>query len=72
MMAFILLLIAACKQSPAPDKIDLNIPWKFHTGDDPEWAVTAFDDSRWEQIDPSKVWEEQGYKNYSPPGACAD
>ena len=64
MMAFILLLIAACKQSPAPDKIDLNIPWKFHTGDDPEWAVTAFDDSRWEQIDPSKVWEEQGYKNY--------
>jgi hypothetical protein len=64
LMAMMLVMMAACRQAPAPDKIDLSIPWRFHTGDDPGWAVPAFDDSRWEQIDPSKVWEEQGYKGY--------
>jgi hypothetical protein len=34
-----------------PLVILLNGPWKFHTGDDPRWADTAFDDSRWETVD---------------------
>jgi hypothetical protein len=26
--------------------------WKFHAGDDPQWAKTAYDDSAWEAINP--------------------
>jgi hypothetical protein len=29
----------------------LNGPWKFHTGDDPNWAAPDFDDSAWETVD---------------------
>jgi hypothetical protein len=34
--------------------VPLNGPWKFHTGDDPQWADASFDDSSWQDytIDP--------------------
>ena len=32
----------------------LNKGWKFHIGDNPEWAKADFDDSAWESIDPTK------------------
>ena len=32
----------------------LNQGWKWHTGDNPEWAKAKFDDASWEDIDPSK------------------
>ena len=32
----------------------LNQGWKWHAGDNPEWAKPEFDDTRWEDIDPSK------------------
>ena len=28
--------------------------WKFHAGDDPEWAKTGFDDSKWKATDPGQ------------------
>jgi hypothetical protein len=31
--------------------VDLNGPWKFHTGDDAKWADPNFDDSTWESVD---------------------
>ncbi|HEX4005840.1 MAG TPA: PP2C family protein-serine/threonine phosphatase [Acidobacteriaceae bacterium] len=31
--------------------VALTGPWKFHVGDDPEWAGPAFDDSQWETVD---------------------
>ena len=31
--------------------VALNGPWKFHTGDNPRWSQTAFDDSRWTDVD---------------------
>lgn len=31
--------------------ITLNGPWKFRTGDNPDWADSNFDDSRWENVD---------------------
>jgi hypothetical protein len=31
--------------------LDLNGPWKFHTGDDATWADPNFDDSTWESVD---------------------
>ena len=32
----------------------LNKGWKWHAGDNPEWAKADFDDSAWESIDPTK------------------
>ena len=31
--------------------VPLTGPWKFHIGDNPQWADTAFDDSQWETVD---------------------
>lgn len=36
----------------------LNQGWKMHSGDDPAWAKTAYDDSQWAAIDPT-----QDFKN---------
>jgi two-component system, NtrC family, sensor kinase len=32
----------------------LNQGWKWHAGDNPEWAKPEFDDTGWEDIDPTK------------------
>jgi hypothetical protein len=31
--------------------VTLNGPWRFHTGDDAQWADPVFDDSGWEKVD---------------------
>jgi hypothetical protein len=55
------------QDSPQVAKIDLGEssaelagPWKFHTGDDPAWARTDYDDSSW------------GTMDLSPPEGTAD
>ncbi len=40
--------------SLAANGLLLNKGWKFHAGDNPEWAKPDFDDSAWENIDPTK------------------
>ncbi|MDE3200160.1 MAG: SpoIIE family protein phosphatase [Acidobacteriota bacterium] len=61
--------------------IELNWPWRFHTGDDPDWATTNFDDSSWDTLDLSPRdgyhdpflgtsgyvpgWTARGYANYT-------
>lgn len=37
--------------TPTHPLATLNGPWKFHEGDNPQWAEPAFDDTRWETID---------------------
>ena len=32
----------------------LDKNWKFHVGDNPDFAKPEFDDSAWENIDPTK------------------
>ncbi len=32
----------------------LDKGWKWHAGDNPDWAKADFDDSKWESIDPTK------------------
>jgi hypothetical protein len=32
----------------------LDKGWKWHPGDNPEWAKIDFDDSAWASIDPTK------------------
>ena len=37
-----------------PEGVLLDKGWKFHAGDNPEWAKPEFDDSKWESIDPTQ------------------
>ncbi|MBK9492107.1 MAG: hypothetical protein IPO07_27365 [Haliscomenobacter sp.] len=37
-----------------PEGILLDQGWKWHAGDNPEWAKAEFNDSKWEAIDPMK------------------
>lgn len=61
--------------------VNLNGPWKFHTGDDATWADPNFDDSTWESVDLTAPpgahdddvgltgyvpgWEARGHRGYS-------
>ena len=48
----------------SPD-IDLEGYWKFHKGDDPEWANSAFKDDNWDQIAVPGIWEDQLDRDYN-------
>ncbi len=39
--------------------------WRFHTGDDPQWASPSFDDSQWPLLRMDRSWNVQGYRGYS-------
>jgi hypothetical protein len=45
----------------------LTGPWKFHTGDNMDWARADLDDSGWSSMDLSKGvgWTKLGYAGYS-------
>lgn len=68
------LLIAACALSATAQTatiqdlgkgaVTLHGPWQFHTGDDPNWANPAFDDSSWGHISADATWGSQGRGGY--------
>ena len=37
-----------------PTGVSLNKGWKWHAGDDPNWAKAALDDRQWDSINPAK------------------
>jgi sigma-B regulation protein RsbU (phosphoserine phosphatase) len=40
--------------------------WRFHTGDDPGWAASEFNDSHWSLLRSDKLWSvAPGYEGYS-------
>jgi len=43
----------------------LDAPWRFQTGDDPQWASHDFDDSQWPLLRVDRGRSEQGYRNYA-------
>ena len=61
--------------------VALTGPWKFHIGDNPQWADPAFDDSHWETVDLTPTpqttvpgvpiagfvsgWEARGHPGYA-------
>ena len=52
--------------------VDLAGPWKFHVGDNPEWAHPDFNDSGWEDMDltpgsrgQARGWTARGHAGYS-------
>ena len=38
---------------PAQSGVILNKGWKFHPGDDPQWAKPGYDDATWQPVDPT-------------------
>jgi len=36
--------------------------WHFHPGDNPQWADSSFDDSKWPLINFTQSWSDHGYK----------
>ena len=44
--------------------LDLRGQWKFELGDDPRYAESAFNDSKWVEISVPSIWEDQGYPGY--------
>lgn len=45
--------------------LSLDGPWRFQTGDDPNWADPGFDDSQWSTATLDKPLTEQGIDSYS-------
>jgi len=43
----------------------LDGQWRFHTGDDPQWAEPGFNDSDWPTVDLSQSLAEQGIDTYT-------
>ena len=78
-MPLIILLAAAvsCRAQRVPSSASISIdnlgrgaipligPWKFHAGDDPEWASGSLDDSGWESISVDRPWGQQGHERYT-------
>ena len=46
-------------------EINLSGKWKFHTGDNEEYAKSNYDDSSWNHIYVPQRWEDSGYENYN-------
>ena len=45
--------------------LELDGPWRFQVGDDPQWADPGYDDSAWPTVTLSKGLSEQGFEGYS-------
>jgi two-component system NtrC family sensor kinase len=61
-LAFFFCYSVAYGQSPKDSGFDLGqLPvevtnqWKFHAGDNPAWAGTAFNDQNWQHLDPTQI-----------------
>jgi len=48
------------------DYLSINLAgrWKFHTGNNKDWAAAGFNDDAWRSILVPAGWENQGYPNY--------
>lgn len=49
--------------NPMPLEINLQGLWKFKPGDNPDYLIPQFNDSKWKSISVPKNWEDQGYPN---------
>ena len=50
--------------SAAGGPVEITTPWRFHTGDNPQWASPDFDDSHWSLMRMDESWAAQGYRDY--------
>ncbi len=61
--------VAAPAASAAPagvrDVFTIEGGWRFHVGDDPQWAIPGFNDSDWQTVTLGQSLAEQGIDPYS-------
>jgi len=46
------------------DAYPITGPWRFRTGDDPQYGTREFDEEAWETIAVPKHWEDAGHPDY--------
>ncbi len=51
-------------QDPGKGFVDVAGTWRFHTGDDLQWAQAGYDDSGWELLQGDKTWGAQTHPGY--------
>jgi hypothetical protein len=51
-------------QDPGKGFVEVGGDWRFHTGDDLQWAVPGYDDSGWELLRGDKTWGAQTHPSY--------
>jgi phosphoserine phosphatase RsbU/P len=51
--------------SQAGGPITITAPWRFHPGDNPQWASPTYDDSQWPLLRFERMWSVQGYPGVS-------
>ena len=44
--------------------VDLRGKWKFHLGDDNDWANKSYADSKWDEVFVPSPWEDEGFPGY--------
>jgi DUF1680 family protein len=57
-------IVVAFKPENSSDGFVLPDQWKFHTGDNKDFAKPEFNDEAWKTINVNSFWEKQGYENY--------
>jgi Stage II sporulation protein E (SpoIIE) len=69
--AVVLMSVAPCVGQVADFEKDrlpitqLSASWRFHPGDDAQWAGASFNDSAWSLLRPDNGWNNQGYNGYT-------
>jgi alpha-galactosidase len=61
---FIFIVITANFIGAQQDVIQLEKGWKFVQGDNPQYSLPSYDDSKWNNILVDREWEVQGYQDY--------
>ena len=51
-------------QDPGKGFVEIGGDWRFHTGDDRQWAQPGYDDSGWELLRGDKTWGAQSHPSY--------
>jgi hypothetical protein len=49
-------------QDPGKGFVEVGRSWRFHTGDNLEWAQPGYDDSGWELLRGDKTWGAQTFR----------
>ena len=59
-----MIVMACTTRQQSKESTDIPKEWKFHTGDNPEYSKSGFDDHSWKVIQAGNPWETQGYADF--------
>jgi hypothetical protein len=60
----VILLAGTARSEEWNTILDLRGEWRFHTGDDMQWADSRLNDQKWETIFVPSPWEDEGFPGY--------